>query len=118
MKMSEWASKYIALLPPRGPRPRVPFFLLNDKSPDGATVFFPADAFFASRAQRRPPEARFRLILLCKGIAKYELFHFPAPSGLPEMMRKNFLHRRLHIFVVQHLLHEVFAVFPVFPLTF
>ena len=34
------------------------------------------------------------------------------------MMRKNFMHRRLHIFVVQHLYMKFFAVFPVFPLTF
>ena len=33
--------------------------------------------------------------------------HFLAPSGQPEMMRKNFMHRHLHFFMVL-LMHEVF----------
>ncbi len=27
--------------------------------------------------------------------------HFLAPAGQPEMMHKNFMHRQLHIFVMQ-----------------
>ncbi len=28
--------------------------------------------------------------------------HFLAPAGQPEMMRRNFMHRHLRFFVVQH----------------
>ena len=35
--------------------------------------------------------------------------HFLAPAGQPEMMRKNFMHRNLRIFVVQCLCMKFYA---------
>ena len=35
--------------------------------------------------------------------------HFLAPVGQPEMMHKNFIHRHLCIFVVQHACMKIYA---------
>ena len=51
-------------------------------------------------------------ILRCKSIAKYEKYemcHFLAPAGQPEMMHKNFMHRHLRFFVGQHACMKVHA---------
>ena len=48
-------------------------------------------------------------VLLCKSIAKSEMCHFLAPAGHPEMMHKNFMHRHLRFFVVQHACMKFYA---------
>ena len=48
-------------------------------------------------------------VLLCKSIAKSGMCHFLAPAGQPEMMHKNFMHRHLHIFVMQRSCMKFYA---------
>ena len=36
--------------------------------------------------------------------------HFLAPAGQPEMMHKNFMHRHLRLFTVQHVRMEFYAI--------
>ena len=48
-------------------------------------------------------------VLLCKSIAKAGMCHFLAPAGQPEMMHKNFMHRHLHIFVMQRSCMKFYA---------
>ena len=54
---------------------------------------FPNDSKRTSTAKRKS-------FLLCKSITTYEMRHFLAPAGQPEMMRENFMHWHLCMFVV------------------
>ena len=51
--------------------------------------------------QKRTSALLRKSFLLYKSMATYEMRHFLAPAGQPEMMRENFMHWHLRVFVVR-----------------